>query len=252
MTAVEPVMDEAAARRITQRISLLSGSVRESITKLAELVEEAKAGNAHVALGYRSWTDYLAATLGAEPIVLPPTQRRELVGWLTNEGMSSRAIAPIVGTTHSTVVRDAQVVRDAPAEPIVARVAVDQETGEILEPAAPQTPRPDEASSPITSGRGPIQGRDGKTYTRPAPDPAREAQRAALADLTATPADVEYRQNFRKAYRAALGIVQFDPQRVAEVIDADGWDLLSTLPDDIAGFVDKVRALRPRNLRSIK
>ncbi|WP_026820179.1 hypothetical protein [Arthrobacter castelli] len=60
-------------------------------------------------------------------------QRQEMVSLLSSEGMSTRAIAPIVGANQATVTRD--VGRDAFASP--------------EEPAEP------------------VQGMDGKTYTRP-------------------------------------------------------------------------------------
>ncbi len=167
-------------------------------------------------------------------------------------------------------------VRPATQPPRPERV--DTETGEVgggfdeFHPATTHNPEPSGAGSTATTPNGvgsassscvatapapeprPIQGRDGKTYSRPAPKPdrERERQREALAEYTATPADVEYRQNFRAAYRKALGIVQFDAARVAEVIDSDQWDLLLELPSDIAAFVAKVKAARPRNLRSVK
>ena len=143
------VMTTAEAERITNRITLLAGTIREGVEKLGALVAEAKAGNAHVALGYASWTAYLADTLGQTPLRLDAPERREVVALLTAEGMSTRAIAPIVGASHMSEARDLAGVTDVTPAPAV----VDRETGEITEPA-------------------PVTGLDGKTYTRPAPTPA--------------------------------------------------------------------------------
>jgi hypothetical protein len=143
MSALAPVMSASDAERITTRITLMAGTIREGVEKLHQLVQQAKDGNAHVALGYPSWTAYLADVLGKQPIRLDATERRELVAYLSGEGMSTRAIAPIVGVTHKTVVKDTQVVPEVP--PGVNRV-----TGEITE----------------TTG---VTGLDGKTYERPAP-----------------------------------------------------------------------------------
>lgn len=133
-----PVMDPADARRLTERIRLTATTFAESRDKLIDLVGQAKAGNAHVALGYGSWTDYLADVLGDEPLRLARDDRRELVAALAAEGMSTRAIAPIVGVGDSTVQRDL-------------------------------TPAP--SGAPAPAPRPAITGRDGKTYTPPAPKP---------------------------------------------------------------------------------
>jgi hypothetical protein len=100
------VMPADDARRLTERIRYSALAVRDGMEKLQTLVEEAQAGQAHVALGYKSWTAYLADTLGHEPLRLPRDQRQELVGYLAGEGMSTRAIAPIVGVHHDTVASD--------------------------------------------------------------------------------------------------------------------------------------------------
>ena len=71
-----------------------------------------------------------------------PSPRRELVAYLAGEGMSTRAIAPIVGVSKSQVANDVEVSR----------------TGHV-------GPAPT-----------PIHGRDGKTYVRPEPKPDRAAQ----------------------------------------------------------------------------
>lgn len=100
-------MDEATARRLTERIRLTAHNARDAIEKLQELVEEAKHGNAHEVLGYSSWTAYLSDVLGSEPLRLPRDQRRELVGYLAGEQqMSTRAIAPILGVDPKTIVND--------------------------------------------------------------------------------------------------------------------------------------------------
>lgn len=94
------------ARRLTERIRLTAHTARESIEKLHTLLAEAKAGEAHTALGYASWTAYLSDVLGEEPLRLARDQRQELVGFLAGEGMSTRAIAPIVGVHRDTVAED--------------------------------------------------------------------------------------------------------------------------------------------------
>ncbi len=99
-------MDVDAARRLTERIRLAATNYTDAKAKVLGLVDEAKAGNAHIALGYKSWTAYLSDVLSDEPLRLARDERRELVGKLADEGMSTRSIAPIVGVDHVTVARD--------------------------------------------------------------------------------------------------------------------------------------------------
>lgn len=99
-------------------------------------------------------------------------ERRELVEYLSGEGMSTRAIAPIVGVDQKTVVRDIRREANASppqspsdplgAEPIVilSGVHVDALTGEITDAA------PAEPTRTVT-------GLDGKTYRQPAAAPRR-------------------------------------------------------------------------------
>lgn len=102
---VEP-MDADSARRLTERIRIAAANYTDAKAKVLQLVDQAKAGSAHIALGYKSWTAYLSDVLSDEPLRLAREDRRELVGKLADEGMSTRAIAPIVGADHATVARD--------------------------------------------------------------------------------------------------------------------------------------------------
>lgn len=102
---VEP-MSEADARRLTERIRIAATNYTEAKAKVLALVDEAKEGMAHIALGYKSWTAYLSDVLSDEPLRLARDERRELVTRLADEGMSHRAIAPIVGVDHKTVGND--------------------------------------------------------------------------------------------------------------------------------------------------
>jgi hypothetical protein len=122
---VEP-LDRDTAERLDKRMRLLVGAITDSMAKLYELVEEAKRGNIHEALGFSSWTAYLADVFTVQ-IRLEPEQRRELVGYLSGEGVSNRTIADVTGVSRETVRRD---LGDTNVPP------------------------------------GPVTGRDGKTYKR--------------------------------------------------------------------------------------
>jgi hypothetical protein len=99
-------LDEADARRLTQRIHLVLSSVADQLDKLADLVAKAKAGDAHIAMGYRSWPAYVAGEFADLGVRLNRDDRRELVASLATMGMSTRAIAQVVGMSQATVNRD--------------------------------------------------------------------------------------------------------------------------------------------------
>src|SRR5699024_3948192 len=105
-------------------------------------------------LGHKSWAECVEAR-GAQ-LRLPRADRREMVALLADEGMSSRAIAPVVGASPATVKRDigsASFEPDAPrtvksldgvertfqprkpATTLRDAGVVDMATGEIYDPA---------------------------------------------------------------------------------------------------------------------
>lgn len=157
-------LDVDGARRLTERIRLIAGNVADNVEKLRALVAEAKQGNVHELLGYPSWTAYLQDVFGDEPLRLARDVRQELVAELAAQGMSTRAIAPIVGVDHATIVRDTQRGAPAPPDPVVV-IHVNAETGEV----ADEAPRE-------------IAGLDGKTYTAS----KREVRRPSIIDSART------------------------------------------------------------------
>jgi len=158
---------EADARRLTTRIQLVFGSMLDQHDKLVELVGEAKATSAHVALGYPSWPAYVSAEFGELQARLGIDDRRVLVGALTATGLPSRTIAEVAGVDHSTVVRDQQqVVHDAPPVPGGPRPASEFKAM-VAEMGAP-------------SRR--VTGRDGKSYSATPPAPPKPRRRSPLPD----------------------------------------------------------------------
>lgn len=173
IAAVAPLAEDAA-RRLTERIRITAHNARDNLTKLRDLVDEAQHGQAHLALGYASWTAYLSDVLGDEPLRLARDQRQELVGYLAGEGMSTRAIAPIVGVSQKTVVKDAQVIPQVSPAPAPK---VNTTTGEVSDDFEPE-PTPLVPPAKVT-------GLDGKQYTRPvpAPEPKAPPRRALTAQF---------------------------------------------------------------------
>ncbi|MDN6358433.1 hypothetical protein [Yaniella sp.] len=189
----QPIMSERDARKITERIRIVAHNYTEAKANLIELVQEAKDGSAHEALGYPSWTAYLAETLGDEPMRLARDERQEMVKVLSAEGMSTRAIAPIVGAkSHDTIARDLRETG------VRNRTPESKSDAELLT-GAEWVPAPESCDSykdwadrikrsvNVREGRdandddpmiedkgikcatGTITGMDGKTYTRPEP-----------------------------------------------------------------------------------
>lgn len=179
--------DERWARRITERIRLVSTTARESLEKLQRLVEEAKAGEAHLLLGFHSWTAYLADVMGDEPLRLAREERQQLVGYLANEGMSTRAIAPIVGASRETVRIDlASGDKNLPPEP--QSKPGWQSPSKMLRETKHDDTDPDVAAEDPEPEPAKVTGLDGKSYVRaerkqPRRRPINDACRDVLYDL---------------------------------------------------------------------
>lgn len=170
--------DLAWARKITERLRLQATNYAEAREKVVATLVEARDGGAADLLGYKSWTAYMADVLGDAPLRLERDARQELVAELSTAGMSTRAIAPIVGVSQKTVDREARSARESfdspePVQPMpspapksgpVETIRFDTETGEVIEDAA--STEPDPAPRPVT-------GLDGKEYKRPEPRPTR-------------------------------------------------------------------------------
>lgn len=193
MTVVHQILSPTDAQRLTQRIKLTASTIRDNLWKLRNLVEEAKTSNAWQVLGFPSWTAYLADTLADEPMRLGRDERQQLVGYLSGEGLSTRAIAPIVGVDQKTIVNDLRREEfsspvgnptPAPVEPESAFdptlpsrdddwVAADPVTGEVVEPDQVTV-----TEHTVTEKVKTVTGLDGKTYTTPAP----QQRRSSLVD----------------------------------------------------------------------
>jgi len=218
------------AERLTERIRLTATNYVEARDKLEALLREAQDREVHAALGFASWTAYLAATFADQPMVLPTAERREIVGLLAAEGMSTRAIAPIVGASKSAVDRDRQVSRTGTPAPR----HVDTKTGEITETAgAGEAPtragfREDTSPAPV-----PVTGLDGKTYTRPAAPGPSTPKRRPLTD-----AFLDATYDLTKAVERLARLVEDDrfPQNAEKAAQRNRGDLLRAR-DSLAGVI---------------
>jgi hypothetical protein len=89
--------DEATAR--INRVRLHVESARDDIAALFH-------GRAWLTLGYESWDDLCDAEFSGVHIGLPRGERREVVGNLREQGLSTRAIASAVGVSVGTIHSD--------------------------------------------------------------------------------------------------------------------------------------------------
>ena len=182
-------MTRDEAERITERIRLTATTYMEAKEKLVGLIRQAREGWAHEALGFKSWTAYAEAVCSDTPLMqLTRDQRRELVSELSDEGMSTRAIAPIVGASQKTVDRDL---------------------------------RAESFDSPDASPRQ-ITGRDGKTYSAPSPSEAPKPRAESIVSQF-TSAVVDLNRVMARLHR----ITEQDafPRNTSKIAELHGSDL---------------------------
>lgn len=178
------LLDEREAERLTQRIALKLDAMADTYAGVMPLIREAIERRAYLALGYDGVSAYVSDRFGDTLAKLNVGMRREVVHELTEAGMSTRAIAPVVGVSHMTVKRDqAGVTPVTPQTPaaLAAGATPPREAAESPKVAPAEGTR-DAAASAGTAdatattpgaenpgiSRPPVVGLDGKTYTRPA------------------------------------------------------------------------------------
>ena len=188
-----PQMSAAEAEAITEQIVGRLDQVSENIEAVQSLMRDALARRAHLALGYDSPTAYMRDRFEGALVNLSAAMRREIVHELSDAGMSTRAIAPIVGVSHTAVRKDIDAaggnkfppdsaapdfgnVRDMTDEEADNlpddSLNIDLATGEVIEPTVTE--------HTITEKTKTITGLDGKTYT--APTTPKQKRRSIVED----------------------------------------------------------------------
>mgnify|MGYP006373767245 CR=1 FL=1 len=158
--------DPAAAERRAERIVLRLDAIVENYRMVLPMIREAIEKRDDIALGYRSPGDYVSDRFGQSLSGLGIEARRAVVHELTDAGLSTRAIAPVIGTSHMTVQNDIEksgVKAFTPARPIAPAAnsgsTITTTTGTVIAETKHidiDRPRPPK----------PTTGIDGKTYTR--------------------------------------------------------------------------------------
>lgn len=239
--------DRAAAERRAERINLRLEAIASNYAAVMPMIREAIAKRDDLALGYRSPGEYVSDRFGHALSGLGIEVRRQVVRELTDAGMSTRAIAPVVGTSHMQVKRDLDSpvtdvtpAQDDPSHAATGGVvtppadppAVDDEPGEWVEP------------TPAAAPRRSVTGIDGKTYTRPTPTPVSpERQREAELDRgrqdTCTGIAEAVHTLRNGAQYAAIYLADFHPHAPRFV--ADGMRLTPERIDAAIEFLSTIR-----------
>lgn len=169
--AITVSMSHAEAERLTERLRIAVVNYADARQKVQALIEQAQAGRAWEVLGFQSWTAYVSEVLGEQPMRLPREERREMVAMLSSTGMSTRAIAPVVGVSHMTASNDlnAGVKTFTPAPSSTAGEQFCSPEQSATTPVAAEAPAP-------------VQGMDGKTYARSARTQPAQPRRTPLTD----------------------------------------------------------------------
>lgn len=102
---IEP-MSKVEAERITARIADKLDGIADNLEQVLDLIGQALTRQAWSALGYQSPTAYVSERFSGALKRLPIETRRSVVGELSAAGMSTRAIAPIVGVSQQQVAKD--------------------------------------------------------------------------------------------------------------------------------------------------
>lgn len=172
---ITEAMDEAAAERLSNRISLRLATIADNYEAVVPLIREAIERGADKALGYRSPGEYAADRFGGSLARLGIEFRQAVVRELTDLGMSTRAIAPVVGASVGTVHNDRQQVFSAEHLTQTSASSTDAEPKVASAEATAKATPSDEATA--TTGpegvdrvqRPPVTGLDGKVYKSPEP-----------------------------------------------------------------------------------
>lgn len=163
------------ARKITERLRLQATNYQEAREKVIATLDEAQNGDAAGLLGYASWTAYVADVFSDAPLRLERDARQDLVAELASRGMSTRAIAPIVGVSDVQVHRDikraeATATSVAVETPPQTMMRVNPDTGEVedvparhvtgingkeyavaIKPPSPAKPKPEAIASQFSN-----------------------------------------------------------------------------------------------------
>lgn len=154
-------MTRVEAERITARIADKLDGIADNIEQVMPLIRDALTREAWRPLGYSGATAYVSERFAGAFGRLPAAVRQPIVSELSSAGMSTRAIAPIVGVSNKTVHQDMQVLPRVTPEPPPA--FVETTTGEVYDGFQDAIAKAEEE---VVEPARKVHGMDGKTYSR--------------------------------------------------------------------------------------
>lgn len=104
-------LSEGAARKLDKRIRLASIRVADESATLLDLLEEAERGQIHIALGKRSWIEYVKEAVNITPI--NAAERKAMVSLMAGKGLSTHLMAALLGVNQSTTRRDVLELKES-------------------------------------------------------------------------------------------------------------------------------------------
>lgn len=100
------------AETITAAIKTKLEAIAENVDLVVPLIEKAKTDGVHEVLGFKSWAQYVTFHFNGVLARLNKYERQPIVELLSRTGMSTRAVAAVVGVSKDTVSRDLAGVSD--------------------------------------------------------------------------------------------------------------------------------------------
>lgn len=161
-------LTEAEAERLTRQISARLVTIAENYEAVMPMIREAIERKAYLALGYKGVSDYIMARFSETLGRLGVEVRREVVRELTQAGMSTRAIAPVVGVSHETVRQDQATVKELTVERPQTVTSVDgrqRPSSRVLDPTSRPAGRPGHLISMYGSRRTRVESNEAITST---------------------------------------------------------------------------------------
>lgn len=175
-------MSADEAEVVTDAIAWRLNRLADAHEEVMPMIREALTRRAWDALGYRSPGEYAAERFGGALTRLSIPVRQAVVQELTEAGMSTRAIAPVVGVSHEAVRKDQKRVNQLTPES-----ADDARPGGQLArckvPGHGWHGGPEGCPGESTGERPAVVGIDGKTYSRSTPNRTIEDAVAEFPDL---------------------------------------------------------------------
>lgn len=203
---IEPLTD-GDARRLTERIRLTLTSMLDQRDKVLSLIREARDRQAYTALGYPSWTAYVADEFADALPRLDRAERTMLAIEFADAGMSNRSIGSVLGVDEGTVRSDLRRAEYSARPPVTDTLG---RTQPATRASTSPTPTPGDVDpTPAPSSLGEVDGGAGQTSQGEEPP-----SRTDVEDSTGGPATPPVDPRSAKHTRAT------DAKVIENLIDA--------------------------------